>query len=152
MAKFIKKCNKFGLNLVILMKTKILIVDDHASFRDSLIEILKDYSNLEIVAEAENGQKAIDQTIEYKPDLIFMDIAMPTMNGFDATQTILKHFPNINIIFISMHTNQAYAKKAIQIGAKGFLIKRTLIRELEKALQSVLEDKVYISKEVQMSV
>ena len=131
------------------MTLKILIVDDHASFRDSLRLMFEKYDELEIVAEAEDGDDAIQKAVKYHPDMIFMDITMPNMNGFDATRKILDQFPHIKIIIVSVHSDKAYAKKALQAGAQGYLIKRTLIRELDDALQSIVDNKIYISKEVQ---
>ena len=134
------------------MTLKILIVDDHVSFRDSLRLMLEKYDELEIIAEAEDGDDAIQKAVKYHPNLIFMDITMPNMNGLDATYHIVNQFPNIVVVIVSMHSDQAYVKKALQVGAKGYLIKRTLIRELDDALQSFIDSKIYISKEVQRPV
>ncbi len=96
---------------------RVLIVDDQAMFRQSLRLVLGRQSGLKVVAEADNGQSAIEMVEEHRPDVVLMDISMPVLNGIDATRIIMSRFPETRVIILSMHQDQSFAAQACQAGA-----------------------------------
>ena len=102
---------------------KVTIVDDSKEFRNALKELLKEIGGTEIISEAENGSELLRKIIKNKPDLIFMDIEMPYVNGFEATKSVISLYPEIKIVGMSSYEKEDYIKKLIDCGAKGYLIK-----------------------------
>ena len=102
---------------------KIIIVDDQLSFRKSLKKIISKISDAEIIAEASNGKEFLELLNEKIPDIVFMDIQMPIMNGIIATKEALKKFPFLIIIGISIFENKLYIDEMLKVGGKGYLLK-----------------------------
>jgi len=101
---------------------RILIADDHALFRDSLRSLLES-QDIEVVAEAKNGQEAIDLTWECKPDVVLMDLSMPEMDGLEATKRIAAELPDVKVIILTASDEDSQLFEAIKSGAKGYLLK-----------------------------
>ena len=101
---------------------RILIADDHALFRDSLRSLLES-QDIEVVAEAKNGQEAIDLTWESKPDVVLMDLSMPEMDGLEATKRIAAELPDVKVIILTASDEDSQLFEAIKSGAKGYLLK-----------------------------
>lgn len=127
------------------MDVKILIVDDQKIMRDSLRTLIEKQSGFELVAEAENGLYAVEQTRKFKPDLILMDIHLPGINGIEATRRIVAEFPGIKVIAISMHASRQYVLGAINAGASGYLLKESAFEELVRSIHDVAADCLYLS-------
>ena len=127
------------------MKIKVLIVDDHKIVRNGLKTLLENNSNIEIIGEGENGRIAIELAQKLKPNVIIMDIAMPELNGIDASEQILKNNPDIKIIILSMHSDKTYIAKAFKVGVLGFLLKDCDIDEIINAIKTVSNHKHYLS-------
>ena len=105
------------------MKTKIVIVDDHQLFREGVKRILEFEKSFEVVAEGDDGTAVLDLISEYDPDVIIMDINMPTLNGVEATAMAMEKYPDAKIIILSIHDDENYVMHALQTGARGYLLK-----------------------------
>jgi DNA-binding NarL/FixJ family response regulator len=104
---------------------KIILVDDKEVFRKSLIETLKTAGDVEIIGEASNGEEFLELLKIKKPEIVFMDIEMPIMDGIEATKRALKKYPDLVIIGLSMYDNESYIDKLIKVGAHGYLLKES---------------------------
>jgi DNA-binding NarL/FixJ family response regulator len=127
------------------MAIKIILADDHRLMREGLRVLLETQPGIEIVAEAENGRETLQLVRKYKPDVVLMDIAMPDLNGIDATRQIVSEFPKIKIIALSMHTNKKFIVEMLTAGASGYLIKDSALEELSKAINTVINNRIYLS-------
>jgi two-component system response regulator NreC len=134
------------------MTIRILIADDQQLFRDGLRALIQRENDMEVVAEAENGRKAIELAKNAKPDLIVMDINMPDLNGIDATQIICKELPDIKLIALSIHSTQKFISEMIKAGASGYIVKHCAFKELAMAIRTVSEGKPYLCTEILSTV
>ena len=117
-------------------KIKVLLVDDHAIMRDGIRAILSLHDDIDLVGEASEGQEAIEKTRELSPDVVIMDVAMPDMDGIEATRRIRKESPNVKIIMLTQYDNKEYVLSAIKAGAAGYVPKRALGSELVSAVRA----------------
>ncbi len=120
------------------MKTRILIVDDHALFRDGLRMLIDHEPDMEVVGEAENGQKAVFLAHELRPDIILMDIRMPVMDGVDATRHIMVEMPDVKILALSMYSGDAFVSRMMSAGALGYFMKGNDFKELSGAIRKTM--------------
>jgi len=138
------------------MIKKVIIADDSKDFRKALKELLKEIydselkgiGNAEIIEEAENGLELLQKIKKNKPELIFMDIEMPYMNGFEATKQIVSHYPDIKIVGMSDCEKESYVQKLIDAGAHGYLIKTGTNYEVIKELIAGKLDSFVFSCEI----
>ncbi len=105
------------------MKTRVLIVDDHRVFRDGLKAVINHQTDLEVVGEAEDGEKAIALTRELLPDIILMDVKMPVMDGAEATSRILAEMPGMKILALSIYDDEGFMAGMMSAGALGYILK-----------------------------
>ncbi len=133
------------------MALRILIADDHEATRDGLRLLLETHDHIAIVAEAANGEEAIQMARKHLPDLVIMDISMPVLNGIEATKVVKKQLPQIGIIAFSINLSYEHIARVIQAGAAGFLLKESLGNELIKAIYAVSEGKVFFSSKIDTS-
>ena len=126
---------------------KVIIADDHVIFRKGLFTILNEINNIKVVGEAANGNELLDLLKKTATDVILMDIKMPKMDGIEATKKVRALYPEIKIIALTMHEEISYFNKMSEVGASGFLLKKTNQDELEKAILTVLADGTYYSEE-----
>ena len=129
-------------------KITILIVDDHKLIRDTWSFILNSDPRFQVIAETDSGKDAIDLAENNHPNIVLMDINMSPMNGFDATKEIRKVSPESKIIGVSMHSQPAYAKKMLQVGAMGYITKNSSKEEMIGAISEVAQGNKYICHEV----
>jgi len=128
-------------------KIKIIVVDDHEFFRKGLVFVLNKLKYVEVVAEATNGQEFLDILDTTPADIVLMDINMPNMDGAEATRLALTRNPDLKVIALSSHQEEAYLETMIDAGVKGFLLKNIDKDILDHALQVVAEDKPFFSEE-----
>lgn len=131
-----------------LRKIKIILVDDHKLLRDGLRNIIEQKSNMHIIGEASDGREAIKICIKLQPDVVVMDVAMPGLNGIEAAKQIHKTQPNIKIIGLSMHSGKQFIQGMFKAGAFGYLLKDGDSDELITAISTVVENKRYLSKDI----
>ncbi|TXT26052.1 MAG: two component LuxR family transcriptional regulator [Planctomycetota bacterium] len=127
---------------------RIVLADDHKVVRAGIRAILEELSGVEIVGEAANGRETLSLVEEHQPDLLLVDITMPEMNGLEATARVVKEFPNVRVIMLSMHASEEYVWQALRAGAKGYLLKDTDAAELDQAIQAVLGGSTYLTSSV----
>jgi LuxR family maltose regulon positive regulatory protein len=125
--------------------TKILLVDDHQLFRKGLRLILEEEKDLSIVGEAGDGQEAIEKFLELSPDVVVMDITMPTLNGIEATKQILAKSPNTKVVALSIHSGRQFVQDALSAGAVGYILKDSVPDELTETIRKVLGGEVFLS-------
>ncbi len=130
------------------MQINILIADDHSLFRKGIANLLSEAENITIVAEAENGQEAVDKAREVNPDVVIMDIAMPVLNGVKATAKLLAEMPQVKVIALSMHTDTHYVREMLEAGVSGYLFKNCDYKELITAIETVFAGKKYLNEQI----
>ena len=118
-------------------KIRILVVDDHAVLRDGIRALLTIHDDIEVVGEASEGKEALAKAEELMPDVVIMDIAMPGMDGLEATRRIRKKYPKMKVLVLTQHDNKEYILSVIKAGAAGYVPKRALGSELVSAIRSV---------------
>ncbi len=129
-------------------KLEVLIVEDQHIFRKGLIMLLKEIPGIEIFGEASNGKEFLKMIENRRPDIVFMDIQMPVMNGIEATQKAIDLYPGLKIVAISMFGDEEYLVSMLEAGVKGFLLKTVEEHELHKAIDLVADNKNYFSDEL----
>jgi len=129
-------------------KIRILAVDDHPVLRQGIAGLIADESDMTLVAEAANGREAIHQFRTHQPDVTLMDLQMPEMNGIDATIAIRGEFPEARIIVLTTYTGDVQATRAIQAGARAYLLKNSLHKELLNTIRAVHAGRKSLSPEV----
>jgi len=130
------------------MSIRILLADDHAIVRDGLARSLQQQENMEVVGEAKDGLTTVELARELSPDLIVMDIGMPDLNGIEATREILREYPEMKVIGLSMHSGKRFITEMFKAGAKGYLPKDCEFDELLEAIQAVMDGKTYLSPSI----
>ncbi len=116
---------------------RILIADDHKVLRSGLRRILEEQPDLEVVGEAADGREAVDLASALQPDIVVMDIAMPQMNGMEATRQIVTKNPRVNVLILSMYSDETYIVQVLRAGARGYLLKDSAEDDLINAVRSV---------------
>lgn len=129
-------------------KIKIVLVDDHQMFREGLRFVLSQVPDFDVTGTAANGLEYLKLLETTVPDVVLMDIGMPLMDGVQATEKTTELFPSVNVIALSMFSDQEYYHKMVAAGVKGFLIKEAGIDELQKAIRSVIQGNAYFSQEL----
>ena len=124
---------------------RILLADDHHLVRAGIRALLNGLPGIEVVAETGDGREAIELVRTHQPNLVLMDITMDGMNGLDATALLLKEFPLLRVIILSMHANEEYVRQALQAGAAAYLLKDAATAELELAVRAVAQGQTYLS-------
>lgn len=128
-----------------MTKTRIVVADDHGIVRKGLIFILERQEDMEVVGEAADGREAVRIAEELKPGVIVMDIAMPHLNGIDASMQILRHDPQARIIILSMYADEEFLVRALTVGVKGYLLKDSADLDLVRAVRAVTSGKSFFS-------
>ncbi|MBW1710554.1 MAG: response regulator transcription factor [Deltaproteobacteria bacterium] len=130
------------------MDMKIVLADDHSLFREGLKSLIQEHPDLEIVGETGNGRDAVKLCRELWPDIVIMDVAMPELNGIEATRQIVNECPGIKIIAVSMHSSRRFVVDMLQAGASGYLLKDCAFQELSMAISAVQSSQVYLSPSI----
>ena len=135
-----------------MRQIQVLLVDDHALVRAGFRGLLQSLPGVEVVAEAKDGREALSKAHNYRPDVVFMDIAMPALNGLEATARLKRELPDIQVVIISMHADEKSVLQALRAGASGYLLKNADVVELEIALRAVIHGETYLSPPVSKHV
>ncbi len=133
-------------------KIKIILADDHKLFRNGLKLLLSAYDDIDVIGEVSDGEELIQLLEKISCDIVLIDIEMPVMNGFDATQIISQRYPSVKVISLSMYGEEDYYYKMIEAGVKGFLLKNSDITEVVKAIRIVNTGGTYFSSEILYNV
>jgi len=126
-------------------KIRVLLAEDHTLVRQGFRRILEDDARITVVGEASTGLAAVQLTKELKPQVVVMDLSMPELGGLEASAEILKELPNTKILILSMYSNEAYVRKAFEIGAKGYILKNAIEVDLTRAVIALTEGGAYMS-------
>ena len=124
------------------------IVDDHAIVRDGICSLLATVPDIEVVAEAENGIETLEIARREKPDVIIMDIAMPDINGIEATRLLKTEMTDIKIVALSMHSDRRFVTEILKAGASAYVLKQSAFEDLEKAIKTVMMNRTFLSDDV----
>lgn len=135
-----------------MLTMRVLLADDHTLVRAGFRTLLESLEGVEVVAEADDGREALRLIEIHQPDLVLMDIAMPGLNGLEATARVVDRFPFVRVVILSMHLNEEYVVRALQAGAVGYLLKDADAAELELAIRSVARGETYLSPPVSKQV
>jgi RNA polymerase sigma factor (sigma-70 family) len=128
-----------------MKRIRVLIADDHGIVRKGLRLQLEQNPAFEVVGEATEGREAVRMAEELLPDVVIMDIAMPNLNGIQATAQLVKKNPNIGVIMLSMYSDETYLTRTLAVGARGYLLKENADVDLENAVRSVAQGKPFFS-------
>jgi DNA-binding NarL/FixJ family response regulator len=134
------------------MTIRVLLVDDHAIVRDGLRFLLEAQQEFEVVGGAANGREAVRAARELQPDVVIMDLAMPELNGTEATQQIHDASPSTHVLVLSMHSTAEHIYRAFQAGAQGYLLKESAGPELLAAVRTVHAGRRYLSQKIAETV
>ena len=133
-------------------KLRLLLGDDHTLVRHGLRKILEERPDWEVVSEVGDGREAVREAVAHKPDVAIIDVAMPLLNGIDATQQIVRRAPDTRVLMLSMHADEAYVMRALQAGATGYMVKDSAGKELLKAVEAVAAGRRYFSAAIERLV
>ena len=130
------------------MSIRILLADDHTVMRDGLRALLERQPDIEVVAEAADGRECVRLAEEHCPDVVVMDIAMPNMNGIEATRRIVADRPRTAVVILSMHQDESYVLRALKAGAKGYLLKDSLRADVIEAIRAVAQGRSFLTRKI----
>ena len=130
------------------MPIRILLADDHAVVRDGVRALLEKQPDMAVVAEAGDGREAAQMAEEQQPDVVVMDIAMPNLNGIDATRRILASRPQTGVVILSMHQDESYVLRSLKAGAKGYLLKDSLRSDILDAIRAVAQGRSFLTRKI----
>ncbi len=135
-----------------MAKLRLLLGDDHTLLRQGLRKILEEKPEWEVIAEAGDGREAVRQATALKPDVAILDIGMPLLNGIEATRQIVRRVSECKVLILSMHSDEAYIARALQAGAKGYLLKDSAGKDLIRGVAAVAAGKTFFSQVVAQSM
>jgi len=131
---------------------RVVLADDHTLVRAGIRALLEKLPDVHVVAEASDGREAVHLVTTTQPDVVLMDIAMPGLNGLEATRRLVKEFPAIRVLILSMHKNEEYVWQALRAGAVGYLLKDADLAELALAITAVTHGETYLSPPISKHV
>lgn len=135
-----------------MKSVRVLIADDHTLVRAGIRALLEKLPEVEVVTEASDGRDALQMVKTHQPDVVLMDIAMPGLNGLEATRRMVKEFPKSNVLILSMHASEEYVCQALNAGAAGYLLKGAELAELVLAIRAITRGEMYLSPPISKQV
>jgi two-component system, NarL family, response regulator NreC len=127
---------------------RILLADDHTIVRQGMARLLNDQPEFSVIGEAIHGRNAVSMALELKPDIVIMDIAMPQMNGIEATKRIKKQLPKTKVLIVSMYSHEHYIHELIETGVSGYLLKDASGRDIIKAIHAAMNNETFLSPSI----
>jgi DNA-binding NarL/FixJ family response regulator len=131
---------------------RVLIADDHTLVRAGIKSLLEKLPGILVVAEASNGREVLRLAAEHQPQIVLMDIAMPELNGLEATRQLTELHPSVRVVVLSIYSDEEHVYQALRAGASGFLLKGASIEELELAIRSAARNEIFLSPKVSQPV
>jgi two-component system, NarL family, response regulator NreC len=131
-----------------MKKVRILLADDHTVMRAGLRALLERQPNLEVVGEAGDGRQTVELASLHVPDVAVMDIAMPNLNGVEATRRLVSKQPTISVVILSMYSDESYVMRALEAGARAYLLKDSAVTDLIRAIEAVSQGKSFFSPKI----
>jgi len=131
-----------------MKKVRILLADDHTVMRAGLRALLERQPNLEVVGEAEDGRQTLELASSHVPDVVVMDIAMPNLNGVEATRRMVSKQPTISVVILSMYSDESYVMRALAAGARAYLLKDSAVTDLIRAIEAVSQRRSFFSPKI----
>jgi len=131
-----------------MKRITVLLAEDHQIVREGFKSLLEHEHDIEVVGEAETGRQAVQLTRKLRPSMVVMDIAMPLLNGLEATRQIRKDFPETKVLILSAHNDDAYVDQVAALGASGFLVKQTSSHELATAIRKIHGGETFFSASI----
>jgi two-component system, NarL family, response regulator NreC len=135
-----------------MAKTTVLLVDDHLLIRQGCRRILEQRPDVTVVGEASTGEEALEKVETLRPAVVFLDVNLPGISGIEVTRRLRLQHPLLKVIVLSVHTDEAYVFRALTTGASAYIVKQGAARELEEALEAVIEGHVYLSPLISRAV
>jgi DNA-binding NarL/FixJ family response regulator len=129
-----------------LSKARVLLADDHRIFTEALKALLAD--EFELAGVVEDGRAMVEAARALRPDVVVADISMPLLNGIDALAELKEHDPDVRVVFLTMHRNVAYARRALELGATGFVLKHSASAELVMAVRAALQGRTFVTPDL----
>ena len=126
---------------------KVMLADDHSIVRAGLRRIIEETEDIEVIAEASNGREALQQAHQHLPDVAIIDISMPDLDGLEVTGRLLSEYPQLPVLVLTMYEEAQYAIRAIEIGAKGYITKKSAPEQLVEAIRKVFDGQLYITEQ-----
>ena len=133
-------------------RIRVLLAEDHTIVRKGLRSLLEDEDAIEVIGEAQDGREAVGKAGQLLPDVVLMDIAMPGLNGLEATRQIKKLFPQVGVLILTMHTTEEYILQVLQAGASGYVVKQAAPSELVLAIHAVYRGDNFLSPSISRGV
>jgi len=127
---------------------RILLADDHTVVREGMRALLERQPDMAVVAEAADGRESVQLAEEHSPDVVVMDVAMPGMNGIEATRRILASCPRTSVVILSMHQDESYVLRSLKAGAKGYLLKDSPQADVIAAIRAVSQGRSFLSRKI----
>jgi DNA-binding NarL/FixJ family response regulator len=131
-----------------MKRITILIAEDHAIVREGFRRMLELEGDLEVVGEAQDGRQAVEMAKQLHPDVVLMDVAMPMLNGLEATRQVIKALPATKVLILSAHGDLAYITNAMECGAAGFLLKQSSAHEVYRAIREIHQGKTFFNPSI----
>lgn len=135
-----------------MTRIRVLLADDHTIVRKGLRSLLEAERGIEVVEEAQDGREAVAKVEQLLPDVVVMDISMPLLNGLEATRQIRELFPEVQVVILTVHTNEEYIYQILRAGASGYVVKRAAPNELMLAIQAAYRGETFLSPSVSRRV
>ena len=135
-----------------MREIRVLLAEDHTIVRKGLRSLLDSEADIEVIGEAEDGRQAVEMAGELMPDVVLMDITMPSLNGFEATRQIKQRFPDVKVLVLTMHANEEYVFQILRAGASGYVVKKAAPTELVSAIRAVHRSESFLSPSISRTV
>jgi DNA-binding NarL/FixJ family response regulator len=131
-----------------MKRITVLLVEDHTVVREGLRVLIEAFGDIEIIGEAKTGREAVQMTRDLRPEIVVMDIAMPSLNGLQATRQILKAFPKAKVLILSAHGDPEYVEEVVKVGARGYLLKQSSSKVVATAIRELQKGKMFFAPSI----